>query len=320
MPVIEHWHTHLNFPQAHPLHLGYDSAALVRDADVVLVLESDAPWFPREVEPPQHATVIQLDADPLYQRYPFRGFPTDISLTGSARLILQQLVNAIRGTGIDPACVRERTAKWSREHERQRTDWRRAAEGDARRTPMHSRWVSRCVGEALGPADIAITEYVLDPTQTCFTTPGSFFNHSHAAGLGWATGAALGAKLARPEATVVCCVGDGAYNFGVPVSTHYMSSTNNLPVLFVVYNNAAWGKSRKAAAAFAPGGWAASSESVPLCELGPSPEYHRICEAAGGYGELVEDPAELPAALERALQVVKREGRQALLNVRTSRD
>jgi acetolactate synthase-1/2/3 large subunit len=133
MPVIEHWHTHLNFPQAHPLHLGYDSAALVRDADVVLVLESDAPWFPREVEPPQHATVIQLDADPLYQRYPFRGFPTDISLTGSARLILQQLVNAIRGVGIDPACVRERTEKWSREHDRQRTDWTRAAEGDARR-------------------------------------------------------------------------------------------------------------------------------------------------------------------------------------------
>src|SRR5690349_17704276 len=32
-----------------------------------------------------------------------------------------------------------------------------------------------------------------------------------------------------------------------------------------------WGKSRKAAAAFAPQGWAAKAQDVPLCELGPSP-------------------------------------------------
>lgn len=320
LPVVEHWHTHLNFPQSHPLHLGYDTAALVRDADVVLVIESDAPWFPCNAEPAQNATVIQLDEDPLYQRYPFRGFPTDISLTGSARLILPALVNAIRAAGVDATLVRERTERWARQHHAQRAEWRRAAEVEDRTAPLHPQWISRCVGEALGPNDIAITEYVLDPTQTCFTQPGSYFNHSHAAGLGWATGAALGAKLARPDATVVCCVGDGAYNFGVPVSTHYMSRTNHLPVLFVVYNNAAWGKSRKAAAAFAPDGWTARSASVPLCELGPSPEYHLICAASGGYGELVEDAAELPRALQRALHAVRHEGRQALLNVRTNRE
>src|SRR5207253_1199071 len=36
---------------------------------------------------------------------------------------------------------------------------------------------------------------------------------------------------------------------------------------------------------------------------------------AGGYGERVEDPAELPAAFERAFHVVNVEKRQALLNV-----
>ena len=54
---------------------------------------------------------------------------------------------------------------------------------------------------------------------------------------------------------------------------------------------------------------------MPLCELEPSPDYETICEANGGYGERVEDPAELPAALARALEVVKSEKRQALLNV-----
>jgi hypothetical protein len=81
-----------------------------------------------------------------------------------------------------------------------------------------------------------------------------------------------------------------------------------------------WGKSRKAAAAFAPQGWAAKAQDVPLCELGPSPAYHRVCEAAGGYGERVENPDDLPAALARAARVVRTEGRQALVNVKASRD
>jgi acetolactate synthase-1/2/3 large subunit len=49
--------------------------------------------------------------------------------------------------------------------------------------------------------------------------------------------------------------------------------------------------------------------------LGKLPAFERICEAAGGYGERVDDPAVLPEALERAMSVVKNERRQALLNV-----
>ena len=45
------------------------------------------------------------------------------------------------------------------------------------------------------------------------------------------------------------------------------------------------------------------------------PAFEKICEAAGGYGERVDDPAALPGALERALAVVNNEKRQALLNV-----
>jgi acetolactate synthase-1/2/3 large subunit len=40
-----------------------------------------------------------------------------------------------------------------------------------------------------------------------------------------------------------------------------------------------------------------------------------IVEASGGYGERVEAADDLPAALERALHAIKREKRQALLNV-----
>ena len=57
-----------------------------------------------------------------------------------------------------------------------------------------------------------------------------------------------------------------------------------------------------------------SSDAYALTDLKPSPEFHKIAEACGGYGERVEDPAEVPAAIRRGLNEV-RDGRHALLNV-----
>ena len=54
---------------------------------------------------------------------------------------------------------------------------------------------------------------------------------------------------------------------------------------------------------------------MPLTSLEPAPRYEMIAQASGGYGERVDSADELPAALERAVDAVKREKRQALLNV-----
>ena len=176
-------------------------------------------------------------------------------------------------------------------------------------------WISACIGQRLDDRTIVVNEYDLDITQTCFTRPGTYFWHSPAGALGWATGAALGAKLAKPDHKVICCVGDGAYIFGVPTAVHHVAQANGLPVLFVVFNNGYWNASRQTAFNYAPDGYAARAQSVPLCEIKPSLEYEKICQAAGGYGERVTKPADLPAAIDRALEVVETEKRQALLNV-----
>ncbi len=64
-----------------------------------------------------------------------------------------------------------------------------------------------------------------------------------------------------------------------------------------------------------PDGWSVKTNLFPFSDLSPSLDFELICQAAGGYGERVEDPAEVPAALERALHAVQKEGRQALLNI-----
>jgi acetolactate synthase-1/2/3 large subunit len=58
-----------------------------------------------------------------------------------------------------------------------------------------------------------------------------------------------------------------------------------------------------------------STGNFPFSALEPAPRFEDIVQAFDGYGERVEAPQELPAALARALEVVRKERRQALLNV-----
>ena len=315
IPVVDHWHTHMNFPQDHPLHAGFDPAPYLKDADLILALESDAPWFPQLGEPDERTRVIQIASDPLFASYPIRGFPVDFPLPGDPGLSLAALRNALLALDVDRDAVENRRERWREHHRQQRGAWKAAAEATSGAVPIDMAWASHCVSRIIDRETIVVNEYVLRYSQSCFTVPGSYFHHSPAASLGWGLGAALGAKLAQPGKFVVCCVGDGAYLFGVPTSAHWMSRALNLPILYLVFNNGRWNASQQATLAFAPDGWAAKADSMPLCDLTPSPDYELICRAAGGHGERVEDPGELPRALERAVHAVKNEKRQALLNI-----
>ena len=94
---------------------------------------------------------------------------------------------------------------------------------------------------------------------------------------------------------------------------HWASRAHNLPVLWVVFNNRAWNAVKRATHSFAKDGWAAR-HGIAMSDLDPAPEYAMICQASGGHADRVEDPADLPNALGRALKAVKN-GQQALLDV-----
>ncbi|HVQ75543.1 MAG TPA: thiamine pyrophosphate-requiring protein, partial [Candidatus Binatia bacterium] len=306
--------TYLNFPHDHPLHAGFAPGAALDEADVVLVVESEAPWFPRLAGPRPEARVIQLGVDPIFSRYPVRGFAGDLALGGTPRLTLGALADAVRGLA-DPAAVRERTARWTAHHRTQREAWARAGQAAAVSRPIEMTWVSRCIGAHLDDRTIVVNEYDLDMTQVNLTRPGSYFASSPAGGLGWALGAALGAKVADPDRTVIACVGDGSYIFGAPTAAHFVSRAYGIPVLVVIFNNRAWNAVKRAVHSFAPDGWAARGDTMALSDLDPAPDYELVCQASGGHAERVEEPEALPEALARALRVVREEKRQALLNV-----
>jgi acetolactate synthase I/II/III large subunit len=314
VPVFEQAPTHMNFPQNHALHAGFDPGPWLGETDLIVVVECDAPWYPALRGPRADTKVIQVGVDPLFSRYPIRGFPGDVALAGSPRLSLQAFADSAAPLA-DRGAIAERRRRWESEHTRRRDAQAARARATAVDTPMDMAWVSRCVGDVVDDHTIVVNEYDLDVSQAAFTRPGSYFSAPPAGGLGWGLGAALGAKLAAPDKTVICCVGDGAYIFGSPTAAHFVSRAYDAPVLFVVFNNRMWNAVKRAVQTHAKEGWATKMDHMPLTELDPAPDYELICRASGGHAERVENPAELPAALERALRAVRVEKRQALLNV-----
>jgi acetolactate synthase-1/2/3 large subunit len=64
-----------------------------------------------------------------------------------------------------------------------------------------------------------------------------------------------------------------------------------------------------------PEGHAAENDTWAITSLSQGFNYEMVCQASGGYGERVDDPAEVPGAIQRALYAVQVEKRQALLNI-----
>jgi acetolactate synthase I/II/III large subunit len=314
IPVVQHRPRYLSLPSSHPMNLGFDPTDPIQKADVIVVLEADVPWIPSRAAPGRDCQVIQRGLDPLFARYPIRGFPCDLAITGSTLAIMSALSAALEDS-VDAASVAQRQRWIKQERDARLGAWKTARDAGARKMPLDPAWVSHCIERAKDPHSIVINEYTLFLEHCSFEFPDLYFGSSSASGLGWGAGAALGAKLALPGRPVMAVLGDGAYMFSNPAAVHYASALHELPVLFVIMNNAMWGAVQRSTLAMYPDGLASKSNEPPFVGLPKLPAFEKLCEAAGGYGERVEDPASLPGALQRALAVVTNERRQALLNV-----
>jgi acetolactate synthase I/II/III large subunit len=314
IPVVQHRPRYLSLPADHPCHLGYDAGPFLDEADAILVLECDVPWIPSQKAPRPECHIVHAGVDPLFARYPIRGFAADVAITATARATLAALGPALERHA-DSSAIAARRQHLAAAREKLQARWLQARDQAKSMRPIHMAWASACIAGIADPDTVFVNEYTLLPEHCPSTRPGGYFASSPASGLGWGGGAALGAKLAAPDRFVVCVLGDGSHLFGNPVALHHAARLHKLPVLFVIMNNAQWGAVRRAALGMYPEGEAARSNKPPLIDLDDLPEFASVCEAAGGYGERVEDPAALPAALERAKRAVTVEGRQALVNV-----
>src|SRR5262249_51656415 len=146
-----------------------------------------------------------------------------------------------KSLNLDSAAIEARGKKWEEKHLGAKTAARERAEADSKKRPLEKAWVASCLEKYRDEDTIVVNELGLDATQFEFSKPGTYFGAPTVGILGWGLGASLGAKLAARDRTVVACLGDGSYMFGVPTAGHWISRKYNLPILNIVWNNAQWG-------------------------------------------------------------------------------
>jgi len=305
----------LNIPTTHPMFLGVHPADAIAKADVIVALDCEVPWWPSKVQPRDGAKLIHISADPLYARYPVRGFAMDLVIAGSSSLALTKLEAALSDETKGEESRIANRAKQFTSLSRARLAARAALVDKMKeRSPLHPVWIAECINKVVTPDTIIVNEMGVPLEFLDLETPRSYLSSSLAGGLGFGLGAAVGAKLGAPNKEVILLVGDGSYMFGCPTAAHHAARLHGAPTTTLVMNNARWNAVHRSTLGMYPEGLASKEALMPLVSLGESPEYQDIMKACGGHGEKVETPAELPAALERCL-AANRRGQSALINV-----
>ncbi len=307
----------MNFPNTHNLWGGITPNRYLSDADVVLIADCDVPYIPADVNPLPEAKVFWIDVDPLKSNIPLFAFPADLRIQADTKSALPILADCVRSalTDADRQAHQDRSDILAQLHGQRRAEMEDVALAKCDQRPIAPEWLTHCIDQAVDPETVVLDETVTNlrfsATMLERTIPGTWFT-SGGASLGWALGASIGVKLARPDRTVVALVGDGTFMFGCPSASLWTAASQGTPFLTVIYNNQMHFATKRSWLMHYPHGHASNLQDFVGTDLQPSPDFAQLAKACHAYGRTVVNPSDLPKALEQALETV-RGGQAAVL-------
>ena len=325
----------MNFPNQHPLSHSDRRRALIRDADVVLLLEVADPWGqfnsfsdPHKIQrfvAKQGVKIINLSMQDVYIRSNYQDFqrymPADLSINGDAQSSLPALTEQVRKL-------------MSAERQRAAQD-RAATLGTAARAAKAQLFESAARGWDASPvstARLAMETYELIKNEPWAlvvsdripwaralwpaTKHHQFLGGSGGQGVGYSAPGAVGAALANRDKGLLSVTfqpdGDLLYAPGVL----WTAAHHKIPLLMVMHNNRGYHQEvmhlqRMAALHRRRPDTALIGNEID----NPAIDHAKLAQAHGVYAEgPISDPKALSAALKRALAVVKN-GKPALVDV-----
>jgi acetolactate synthase-1/2/3 large subunit len=167
-------------------------------------------------------------------------------------------------------------------------------------TPINPYRVVRELDEIVDKDEVIITHDAGNPRDFLapffeVTEPLSYIGWSKTTQLGYGLGLMMGAKLVNPEKLCINLWGDGA--IGMTALDLETAAREDIPILSVYLNN-----------------YEMASYDTPFYG-----DWADVAEGLNCYGERVEDPDELGAAIERGIEKTE-EGTPALIEVITSKE
>jgi acetolactate synthase-1/2/3 large subunit len=305
-----------NAPRAHPLVMPGAVEPVLDRADAIVVAGCSAPWHPPFPGPGPECAVIHLEEDPLRPRTAYWGYQTTHAVAGERETNIRAITERVRRLLPSPPSGRaDRWTEYKRKVRAQGMKDANAALTAARDVPAAA--LFRALHRALPASASIVDEIVVElPEMMQFLFESKPFRQYRGwmGALGTGLGTALGVKLARPDDTVVCVIGDGAFHYNPAPAALGFAQEHGLPILIVVCNNRGYvSQSGNLYKHFREGAAVRTGQFFGNV-LTPTPDYVKLAEAYGGVGERVENAAGLDGAIDRALAAVA-SGRSALLDV-----
>lgn len=235
----------------HPLHVGMTGFwgtdfvnGISTNADVILALgtrfaEADSSsWYHNITFNSPKTQIIQIDLDPIEIG---RNYPVAIGAVADTKAALKAILEAakeLKPEGIYRIELREKIAEYKAEFKASNKEI-----SEDNRFPMTPQRILKDVRDVFPEDGIILTDVGWNKNgmgqQFDITQPGTILHPGGLATMGFGPAAVLGAKLAAPDKKVITLVGDGG--FGANPSVMATAVEYNIPVVWVVMNNGAFG-------------------------------------------------------------------------------
>ncbi|MYS73935.1 thiamine pyrophosphate-binding protein [Streptomyces sp. SID5926] len=307
-----------NFPRTHPLHAGSDIGPWMDEADLILLVNCRAPFYPPSRKPSK-AKIVVIDQVPQRPHIVYQVLFADVYLEGNVANTLRQL--AKRAKDLDGSSVAVRRAAQEERHAAEQAAIAAAEAKAAQSDGVDPVLVAATLRKLLaGSGGIVVDETITHSrvvkrhVQTA--DPDSYFYVQ--GGLGQGIAVALGVKLAARGRPVVLTIGDGAFTYNPVIPSYDAAKAYDLPVLIVVFNNRVYKSMNLNHRRFYPEGAAADTGEWLGTDLHRLPRLAGFAEPFGMHTETVDTAAALAPALERALKAVA-EGTAAVVDVLVTR-
>jgi acetolactate synthase I/II/III large subunit len=302
LPVVTTLMARGGFPDSHPNHLGmpgmhghWTAVTAMQGADLIIALGArfddrvtgDLTTFARG------ARVVHVDIDPAEigkNREPH------VPIVGDCRVVIGQIADALQEAydeGADPADLSgwwETLRDWQQAH-----PLRCEQQPDG---PLKPQTVIAAIGRKLAGQGIVVTgvgQHQMWAAQHIrYERPRTWINSGGLGTMGFCVPAAIGAKVGRPETTVVAIDGDGS--FQMTLQELATAKTEGVPVVFCVINNGSLGMVRQWQELF-------YAERYSQVHLGYVPDLVKLADAFGMPGFRCDKPEDVEATVDKALAV-----------------
>ena len=324
----------LNFPNQHPLCHSDRRRALVRDADVVLLLEVSDPWGqfnsfsdPSKVQRFVAKTgvkVINLSMQDVYIRANYQDFQryqhADLAINGDAQASLPLLIEQVAKlmTPERQRVAQERAAALGAQARSARDAQREAAARGWDASPITTARLAMDTYDVIKNEPWALVVSDRIPWARSMwpaTKYHQMLGGSGGQGVGYAAPAAVGAALANRDKGLlsVSFQPDGDLMYGAGVL--WTAAHHKIPLLLVMHNNRGYYQEVMHLQRMAAVHRRRPDNALIGNEIdNPAIDYAKLAQAHGVWAEgPISDPKLLNAALRRALAVVK-SGRPALVD------